>query len=617
MNSRPLKAICMTVFALCFNASAVRIVVDFGTGFDSPSANVTFCQEGILDAISSILEPQLGGSVTLRLKAEILELPANVAAQGGSVSLTHKFVDPLHPIPGLLPGRWYSLALASECSGVDLKATSGVHAGYHMILAINQKLVEDSEFWFYYDRVSPTNKIDYLSVVLHEIAHGLGFHSVAALDGHYVQDMTSTFDLNLSGNISPEPDMFTFEQLGVTGREQVIRGGDVWWSGSAVSTVGLIKRQSFPPDNAFHPNYFSAEMMTPITESTIESTIAHWHKSHSNPEQLMEPSFQDALGCFMVREIGLLGPALIDMGWPDMTLFSSTPTSLRFAPASSNKGISNPQTVVVCNYRNGITNVTQVEIFGEHAGSFVIVSGGIPGTLSYLQSRYIKIGFNPGSVGYKMATLRISYNDGADKYAEVSLEGFGILTDSDDDGISDFDETRELYGLTNPFNWQVADSTGEDEEATGDGVDDGYNDFDGDGMSNREEFIFGYNPIDPSNYGVRTVYDTDGDGILDEDEREDPFGPFDPYIGDTSGNYFSDAPDGIPDGQNDYDGDGLDNAFEYRWGTNPLEPDYDIKIPATSFLSVGVAVLSALFFGVLRLNRRRGKCNAFSRHARQ
>jgi hypothetical protein len=91
--------------------------------------------------------------------------------------------------------------------------------------------------------------------------------------------------------------------------------------------------------------------------------------------------------------------------------------------------------------------------------------------------------------------------------------------------------------------------------------------------------------------------DTDGDGLNDGDEVRDldpeapgvqnPFHPLDP---DTTGDDFQDTPDGVPDGQNDYDGDGQSNAYELLYGSNPL--DASVVVPGVSYL--GVVVLLAL-----------------------
>lgn len=87
-------------------------------------------------------------------------------------------------------------------------------------------------------------------------------------------------------------------------------------------------------------------------------------------------------------------------------------------------------------------------------------------------------------------------------------------------------------------------------------------------MSNQDEFLFGYNPIDPNSFGHRTEYDVDGDGILDDDENADldPSlpgiqNPFDSSNGDTTGDCGNDFPDGIPDGENDYDCDGMSKCY--------------------------------------------------------
>lgn len=76
------------------------------------------------------------------------------------------------------------------------------------------------------------------------------------------------------------------------------------------------------------------------------------------------------------------------------------------------------------------------------------------------------------------------------------------LFDYDGDGLTDADETRDLDpvapGIQNPFDPYNPDSTGDNGYEGADGVPDGSNDWDGDGMNNKDEFTFGYNPIDPA-----------------------------------------------------------------------------------------------------------------------
>lgn len=79
------------------------------------------------------------------------------------------------------------------------------------------------------------------------------------------------------------------------------------------------------------------------------------------------------------------------------------------------------------------------------------------------------------------------------------------MGDMDEDGLLDDWETMDLNpdepGIQNPFDPLDQDSTGDNLNPGSDGVLDGENDWDGDGMSNHDEFTFGFNPIDPLSFG--------------------------------------------------------------------------------------------------------------------
>ncbi|MFT5191613.1 MAG: hypothetical protein ACI9DF_004575 [Verrucomicrobiales bacterium] len=76
--------------------------------------------------------------------------------------------------------------------------------------------------------------------------------------------------------------------------------------------------------------------------------------------------------------------------------------------------------------------------------------------------------------------------------------------DRDGDSLPDFDEVRDLNpkieGIQNPFDPNVADSTGDNLLTEPDGIRDDLNDFDGDGLSNYEELRSGMNPRGASEF---------------------------------------------------------------------------------------------------------------------
>ncbi len=82
----------------------------------------------------------------------------------------------------------------------------------------------------------------------------------------------------------------------------------------------------------------------------------------------------------------------------------------------------------------------------------------------------------------------------------------------------------------------------------------------------------------PDGCGERSGIERDRDGLLDYDEIRDlvpevpgvqnPFRPDDP---DATGDNGAMGPDGIPDGQNDFDNDGETNAAELAGGGNPAD----------------------------------------------
>lgn len=91
--------------------------------------------------------------------------------------------------------------------------------------------------------------------------------------------------------------------------------------------------------------------------------------------------------------------------------------------------------------------------------------------------------------------------------------------------------------------------------------------------------------------GERLGLDRDRDGLRDFDELRDfaPLitghqNPFQSNAPDSTGDNGSTEPDGVPDGQNDFDGDGSSNAAELAAGTNPAD-NLSVEVPLVAVIS--------------------------------
>jgi hypothetical protein len=105
--------------------------------------------------------------------------------------------------------------------------------------------------------------------------------------------------------------------------------------------------------------------------------------------------------------------------------------------------------------------------------------------------------------------------------------------------------------------------------------------------------------------------DTDGDGLRDSWETTDldpstpgVWNPFDPFNTDSTGDNLNPHPDGVPDGQNDWDGDGMSNSDEFKFGFNPIDPESFGEMPLSPWLGVSVSLLGILRIALKRLHRR-------------
>ena len=136
----------------------VTINVNY-TGF-TPQAQAAF-QHAV-----NIWADQLTSSVTIQVDAEFANLGSGVLGSAGPWLV--------RGASGLTPNTWYPVALANKITGADqLPGTPDIDAQF------------SSTFSWYYgtDGNAPSGTYDFVSVVLHELGHGLGFIGLGNVTG--------------------------------------------------------------------------------------------------------------------------------------------------------------------------------------------------------------------------------------------------------------------------------------------------------------------------------------------------------------------------------------------------------------------------------------------------
>lgn len=112
----------------------------------------------------NIWETHLESEVPVRIQATWQELDANVLGSAGPTRIAQ--IPPIGE-----PDTWYSIAQASAMTGQDIVGSTA-DLDYDIVININ---CDFSDWYFNQDANPPSGLIDFVTVVLHEIGHGIGF----------------------------------------------------------------------------------------------------------------------------------------------------------------------------------------------------------------------------------------------------------------------------------------------------------------------------------------------------------------------------------------------------------------------------------------------------------
>jgi len=301
------------------------------TGFDTtaqgPQARVAF------DAAVGIWSRIVSSSVPIKVNANFAQLATKVL---GSARTSASYQQTQGGVTS-----WYPSALADAITGVDRSTqvtpvgpTSDIIATFTVNPALNCPTGQTCATWYFgTDGSPPAGAIDFQTVVLHEIGHGLGFNKRMTVDSAgngsrtdppqrferfaYTASSGGTQLVDLGGVTEPSP------ALG-----QALTSGSVYWGGTnGVSANNGVRPRLHAPNP-----YVDGSTLAHLDEATYDN---------GSINSLMTPTVdpQEAIHSPGPAAVGML----IDAGWtaslPDPTA-PGAPTGVVAGPGNAKSTVS-------------------------------------------------------------------------------------------------------------------------------------------------------------------------------------------------------------------------------------------------------------------------------------
>lgn len=253
---------------------------------------------------------------------------------------------------------WYVQALANALSGTDLSAAnSDISAQFNS--DVDNSTVLGSTSWYYGLDGNPGSDIDFVSVVLHELLHGLGFLSlVDETTGEKFGGFDDAYMRHLEhhgATPSGFPSMNNSQR--VTAQ---VSGPNLHWTGGCVNAVA----------GSFTAGVGTGSHLRMYAPSSIQlgSSVSHFDTALT-PNELMEPSYtaaiHDPLAAFRLMS---------DIGWT------------RIGTASADVAIAMSDTPDPATVGNSLTYTITVTNRGPFTATGVSVSDVLPAGVTFVSA---------------------------------------------------------------------------------------------------------------------------------------------------------------------------------------------------------------------------------------
>jgi len=240
----------------------------------------------------------LGSSVDIRVQARFnpLTCTPNSATLGsaGALNSAADFVGAPQP------NTWYHIALANALAGVDIDPSNN-DINMQISSSLDTGCLNGYTGYYYgLDGNEPAGTFDLQAVLIHELAHGLGFSTLVDIPtGVKASGFDDAYMRNLEDHSTGKqwPDMSNAERVA-----SAIDAGDLHFTGaSVVAAAGFLT-------GGRHAGSGHVQSYAPLALA-LGSSVSHFDTAVT-PNDLMEPFiFNNALSTLVTQ-------AMYDIGWP-------------------------------------------------------------------------------------------------------------------------------------------------------------------------------------------------------------------------------------------------------------------------------------------------------------
>lgn len=328
-----------------FNESTAAVPVGGNTGTTIGAQRLIAFQHA-----ANIWGSYLYSATPIRIGAQFTPLTCSaysgVLGSAGPTSVYRDFSGAPYP------STYYPVALANALYGADLMQGSGYHINANFSSTIGTPGCLENSGWYYgLDGAAPQGKFDLVSVVLHELAHGLGFISFADLStGQKFNGFNDTYIRNLERHgASPSAYTSMTDPQRSAANES---GPDLHWIGANVKSATSILSAGKNGDHAI--------IYAPSPKES-GSSVSHWDKSMA-PNQMMEPTYTGP-----IHTPGLELALFKDIGWTIIGNYTLNVSKNGSGSISSSPSGINCGSTCSSSYTSG----TQVSLYATPASGYI------------------------------------------------------------------------------------------------------------------------------------------------------------------------------------------------------------------------------------------------------